>query len=64
MIQFEGNEKKLMTALMPEVMDLVDHNIFGESKALFNDEIPIKKKKDTIELTKLSLWMLSNFVTN
>lgn len=54
----------MMTVLMPEVMDLVDHNIFGESKALFNDEIPIEQKKNTIELTKLSLWMLSNFVTN
>ena len=54
----------MMTVLMPEVMDLDDHNIFGESKALFNDEIPIEQKKNTIELTKLSLWMLSNFVTN
>ena len=64
LIQFEGNEVKLMKAVQPEILEYVDHNIFGKANSLFQDGVSIEQKLEQIDLVKYSLWMLSNYVSN
>jgi len=64
LIQYEGNEGKLMKATMPETMEYIDHNVFRDTSKMFDDEVSIESKKEIIEVHKVSLWMLSNFVVN
>ena len=64
LIQYEGNEEKLMKVTMPETMDYIDHNVFRDTSKMFDDEVSIESKKEIIEVHTLSLWMLSNFVVN
>lgn len=64
LLMFEGNEEKLMKATIPDIIDFVDLNIFGESSTLFNEHLAISSKSKLIDLHIKSLWMLSNFVVN
>jgi len=54
-------QKKVLKNTLPETLEFVEFNVFNhEYASLFDEEVPLPKRKPQIDLYNNSCWMLCN----